>query len=527
MYLFDLFANIFKKKNFGVLIWLIINTVLVTFCFAVIIDIATGSVLEDWLEYLLGFAAYLLTVMVALSPIGEAILRFQTGCKKIKDEATLERLEKLFGEVREKSAYIDSTLNRNIKMFICDDEYPNAFATGRKTVCVTAGLLKLTDDEIKGVLAHEFGHLSHKDTDVILVIAVGNMFVTLAVSTIGLIVRAFNWIIGLFISMISSSESSGFFIGFLTSKFNRLVSLLFGAILWLWTKLGVVICMTSSRQNEYYADRFAFETGFGEELKSALINLENGDIKINRKQTLWASLNASHPDTCLRIEKLESYTAGGCNALERKLQGFSKKEEKPTSEAKSTANSSATGLRSFCVGISEEDFFKTTYIPRSTYEETRIENTEHYSSPESVEKENLSMKFHKANIFFLIPVLIISSITDLATRGFSIAEYGLDVLSILGVGFSAAQILVSVNTLVDFKNRKVSAFYSLIISRIIAVLTTCLSLPELYNGLLYEGFDVGFTVVVCMLTFAATAGFAVIVGVYYSKRKAVLFDSAT
>ena len=79
------------------------------------------------------------------------------------------------------------------------------------------------------------------------------------------------------------------------------------------------------------------------------------------------------------------------------------------------------------------------------------------------------MKFHKANIFFLIPVLILSSITDLATRGFSIAEYGLDVLSILGVGFSAAQILVSVNTLVDFKNRKVSAFYSLIISRIIAV----------------------------------------------------------
>ncbi len=130
-----------------------------------------------------------------------------------------------------------------------DDENPNAYATGRKTVCITKGLLALDENEIKGILAHEFGHLSHKDTNVILVIAVGNMFVALAVSSVSVIVRVFNWILVLIISMFSGSERSGFVIGFLTSKFNGLVSLLFGVAMWLWTKLGVVICMSSSRQN--------------------------------------------------------------------------------------------------------------------------------------------------------------------------------------------------------------------------------------------------------------------------------------
>ena len=54
------------------------------------------------------------------------------------------------------------------KLYILPDESPNAFATGRNpnhaSVAFTAGILRLmTDSEIEGVVAHELGHVLHRD----------------------------------------------------------------------------------------------------------------------------------------------------------------------------------------------------------------------------------------------------------------------------------------------------------------------------------------------------------------------------
>lgn len=524
MYLFELFANIFKKKNFGVLIWLIINTVLVTFCFGFIIAVASNGVVEDWIACLIGFAAYLVTIMAALSPIGEAILRWQAGCKKITDEHTLRRLERLFNDVRGKSAELDSGLNRNIRFYISDDEEPNAFATGRKTICVTSGLLDFTDDEIKGVLAHEFGHLSHKDTDVILIVAVGNMFVSLVITAISLIVRIFNWIVGFFISLAASDSRDGFIIGTLTSITNFIVDCVLGVVLWLWTKLGVLICMTSSRQNEYHADKFAFEAGLGTELRDSLVKLNCGEKKKKNNKTLWASLNASHPDTNLRIEKLESYMAEGICETQTENHSVSYVDKETTAITK-PEKSSETELRGFCSGVREEDFFKTIYIPHDIQEEIKAENNQNNSTHPPKKEKILSVKFHKAYIFFFIPLLMGFSLSDLVARGIAIADNGLEVFNILFVVSDITQILVSINTLFDFKNKSASAFYSAIVNGIIAILTTCLAIPELYNIFLYEGFEAGFAVVMCIIVIVGTVGFEAAVGVYYLKRREKLFDN--
>ena len=55
------------------------------------------------------------------------------------------------------------------QVFVMDNPQPNAFATGRNpehaAVAVTTGLLeRLNRDELAGVLAHELGHVKHRDT---------------------------------------------------------------------------------------------------------------------------------------------------------------------------------------------------------------------------------------------------------------------------------------------------------------------------------------------------------------------------
>src|SRR5689334_13071195 len=54
------------------------------------------------------------------------------------------------------------------KVYVIPGETPNAFATGRgpghAAVAATEGILTLlTDDELEGVLAHEFAHIKHRD----------------------------------------------------------------------------------------------------------------------------------------------------------------------------------------------------------------------------------------------------------------------------------------------------------------------------------------------------------------------------
>lgn len=70
------------------------------------------------------------------------------------------------------------------KIYIIEDQAPNAFATGRNAehgvVAVTSGLLKmLNKTELEGVIAHELSHIGNKDILISTIIVVLVGFVTL------------------------------------------------------------------------------------------------------------------------------------------------------------------------------------------------------------------------------------------------------------------------------------------------------------------------------------------------------------
>ena len=140
---------------------------------------------------------------------------------------------------------------------------PNAFTFGRSTssatLAVHEGLLKqLNQDEIKGVIAHELGHVKHKDYIVMTVLS--------ALPLIAYLIAQASLYAGAF---------SG---GRRNSKDNSGAALIIiGIIAFAIYILTFIIVMRLSRLREHYADAYsAYVTGNPRELESALAKITYG-----------------------------------------------------------------------------------------------------------------------------------------------------------------------------------------------------------------------------------------------------------
>lgn len=173
----------------------------------------------------------------------------------------------------------------------------NAFATGRKTVCINEGMLNAPKEQIKATLAHEIGHLAHKDTDLVLIIGVGNFIVT----SIFLIVRMFARLTAIFFSIMSLfiGGREGIIAGIGVALYSFICDVIIGLLMWIWTKIGIMMVMKSNRANEFEADKFALNLGYGNALCEFLDSSTGSSTK-----GLFANLLSSHPDKDDRIEAL-------------------------------------------------------------------------------------------------------------------------------------------------------------------------------------------------------------------------------
>jgi heat shock protein HtpX len=145
------------------------------------------------------------------------------------------------------------------RLYLIPSEQPNAFATGRNpehaAVAVTEGLLQnLPPDQVKGVLAHEFGHIKNRD---ILVSSIAAM-VAGAISAIANILQ-FSLLFG------GDDEDNG--LGLL----GTIATIIFAPLAAMLLQLAV------SRQREYLADATGAQLiGRAAPLADALENLERG-----------------------------------------------------------------------------------------------------------------------------------------------------------------------------------------------------------------------------------------------------------
>jgi heat shock protein HtpX len=189
------------------------------------------------------------------------------------------------------------------KLWLISDDSPNAFATGRNpqhaSVAFTTGILSLMDDaEIEGVVAHELGHVLHRD------ILISSIAATIA-------------------SAITFLSRMAFFFGPRTRDDEENGGSAFGGIIMmiLAPLAALLIQMAISRTREYDADQASARyTGNPQKLISALQKLDLYSRRIPMDATpstahmfivqpftgeSFQRLFSTHPSTAERIRRLQ------------------------------------------------------------------------------------------------------------------------------------------------------------------------------------------------------------------------------
>jgi len=93
-----------------------------------------------------------------LGEVSEAQIKSVFGDRVCDNAAGQAAYDKLLGELREAAG-----LDAAVESHVLETAVPNAFTLPGGKVYLFSGLLAESADEIAGVLAHEFGHLKHRD----------------------------------------------------------------------------------------------------------------------------------------------------------------------------------------------------------------------------------------------------------------------------------------------------------------------------------------------------------------------------
>jgi heat shock protein HtpX len=220
----------------------------------------SGSI---WIWMLVSFA--FLFVQWYIGPI---IVKWSTGAREVKEGALPEIRDMLKRNAKKAGIPVP-------KLFLVENSTPNAFAFGRtqgsSAIAVHTGLLRvLNKDEVEAVIAHEIGHIRHRDV----------LVMTFASALPIMLYYAFIIFFG------GRDQKGGG--SYLTTIIGANVA----------SFLGQLIVLAVSRAREYYADEFsAYATGSPKNLMMALTKISYANAAAPQKSSAINSFYIASPSS--------------------------------------------------------------------------------------------------------------------------------------------------------------------------------------------------------------------------------------
>ena len=229
---------------------------------------------------------YISILIALLFSIGSAFLSYY-NCDKIvlsinkarpANEIEYQKLNNILDALM-----ISSNLEFRPKLYVVDDNQPNAFATGRdpehSVICVTTALLDTLDYyELEGVIAHELSHIANYDIRLSAIVTV----------MVGVIVMLSDIFTRSFIYRDNDRDSD--------SKGNGIVMLLGLICLIISPIFAKLLQFAVSRRREYLADATAVQfTRNPDGLISALIKISQDPNELQNASKSTAHMYISNP----------------------------------------------------------------------------------------------------------------------------------------------------------------------------------------------------------------------------------------
>ncbi len=296
-----------------VILTYIVNVIIV-FIFFPILESAVQYVYPfswDWLMNPLQLAdklevyiviAFALPIIVAiglfLPPFSWIAHAMQSERKPSVEESAY--LEPIF----EKLCAYSEVKRDSLTVRMRNDEDINAFASGINHITIHTGALRaLSEDQLVGVLAHELGHLRHRDTIY--------LTITYAMDRLGQLILNLVILLNFALNILA-----------IIPIVNIVVRIIQLAIVIMITAVEYILQLPKwityyfdSRRREYAADAYAVSIGLGRELRDGLVSLglatdqigmlENGELYDCESTGFFSRLFITHPRMIKRIQRID------------------------------------------------------------------------------------------------------------------------------------------------------------------------------------------------------------------------------
>ena len=271
------------RNNFLYILW-----------FFVYFSIAWAMLGADGRSLFFCLLFYAVALLIALSPIGEWFILLTNHARQLETNREIDYLvpifEEVYDEAKEQYPYLPK-----ITVYTIDSLVVNACAMGRHTVAVTRGAMEtFSEDELKAVIAHEIGHILYGHTTALLLNIVGNGVFSIFVIVAKCVITILDLLQTPF-----EKRTRG-----ISYLFISLLRFLFNVVLFVFMFIGNIILSSNSRNNEFQADEFAHQIGFGENLIESLYLLQK--MSLGEEMELVERMTASHPLIAKRIGRLET-----------------------------------------------------------------------------------------------------------------------------------------------------------------------------------------------------------------------------